>query len=229
MTPSALASLANLAELENLTLKKAPNPTDTDWGNFFAQQRFNQEQRCSGDFSARGWRVLILAECELLADGAAMAVSVPQPWLTELDLSWCWHLSNVGLRGVLLSSPQLRFVKLAGSKNLTCAALVPCCSLALLEELDCTSCNSISDDFLEFLHRLFCCVPVSSDEGLPRREALPPCVAQASDWLWAHRLRGSARLRIKNYYAEYLNDWLQFNPVRDVVVLAEEALSRVQV
>jgi len=227
LEPSALAALVALSRLECLVLKKATKPCDASWASFFVEQRRRANaEECAVPVDNRRatgmWTLLNVAESELFADTAACAfAAVPQPALTDVDLSWCWHLTDAGLRTLLSAAPSLQRVKLAGMKSLTGAGLSPCCRLASLEELDCTSCNSIADGVLEFLHRLFLAPPGASGEALPGSIPLPPRVALATAALWSRRRRWAARLQIKNYYGEFLPDWGQLRPPGDVCAEVE--------
>eukprot|EP00927_Polykrikos_kofoidii_P020763 TRINITY_DN19896_c0_g2_i1.p1 TRINITY_DN19896_c0_g2~~TRINITY_DN19896_c0_g2_i1.p1 ORF type:complete len:521 (+),score=91.07 TRINITY_DN19896_c0_g2_i1:120-1682(+) len=225
MDAPSLASLATLEHLEALTLRKAAKPTDADWGSFFHEQRLAGE----AEPSLTGWRILSFAECELFADCAAAALaSVAQPNLVEVDFSWCWHLTDVGLSGILAAAPSLQRIKLAGMKVLTAVGLANCLRLALLEELDCSACNTVADTMLEFLHRLFLGPPGSGGEALPA-ESLPPLVSRVASGLWRRRPRYSSSLRIKNYYAEYVQDWTQLRAQEDVCKSAEVFLANFDV
>mmetsp|Transcript_11610 Transcript_11610/g.37001 ORF Transcript_11610/g.37001 Transcript_11610/m.37001 type:complete len:481 (+) Transcript_11610:94-1536(+) len=221
LDPTALAALATLAGLEALTLRKATKPGDADWVSFILEQRTARTRRGEG----AQWRSLNFAECELFADGSALALAAaPLPALIDLDLSWCWHLSDAGLSSLLAAAPELQRVKLAGTKSLTAHGLVPCCRLPRLEELDCTACNSVSDGMLEFLHRLFVAPPGTGGEALPTGQ-LPLRVGRAAAGLWQKRRRGSPRLQVKNYYAEFLEDWAQLRPPCETCEAAEVLLA----
>lgn len=218
LEPPALAVLGSMPQLESVILKKASKPMDVHWAALFIEQRRVRP-------AVGHWKVLNVAECEFFADGAISALATtPQPLLLDVDLSWCWHLTDEGLCALLLAAPNLRLVKLAGVKSLTGRGLIPCCGLPQLAELDCTSCNSISDNILEFLHRLFYARPGCHSEALPREDALPPVVAKAAAALWAKRPPLAARLQVKNYYAEYLENWAQLRPPGEVCAEAERIM-----
>lgn len=224
-----LRALSSLPWLEHLALKKGTLPPDASWAALFSRQHASRIAKDPAAARRGAWRALSFAECELFADGAAASLAAAaQPLLLELDLSWCWHLTDVGLRLVLGAAPGLQRLRLAGIKGVTGGGLVPCCRMSGLEELDCTSCNSVQDQVLEFLHRLFAAAPGEGRDGLP--EELPPRVASVARGLWAQRRskrgrRSPARLRIKNYYAEYLEDWAQLQPPQDVCAAVEALLS----
>mmetsp|Transcript_6033 Transcript_6033/g.13305 ORF Transcript_6033/g.13305 Transcript_6033/m.13305 type:complete len:498 (-) Transcript_6033:43-1536(-) len=241
LEPAALCEMAGLARLESLTLKKASQPKDVEWAGFFTSHRAVSSSCKAAERSAAqeggppqmaqdipgSWTLLSFAECEFFADKAICTLAVvQQPALLEIDLSWCWHLTDKGLSSILLASPNLQRVKLAGSKGLTGVGLVPCIRLHRLEELDCTSCNSVPDGILEFLHRLFAGRPGSCDEALPKVQSLPPLVAEVAAKLWTARFYAQrrARLQIKNYYAEYLENWSQLRPSREVCEEVEALL-----
>lgn len=62
---------------------------------------------------------------------------------------------------------------------------------------------------LEFLYRLFHAPPgIISDHAFPLETALPPNAQRVSNTLWRHRSRAADHLRVKNYYNEWLEDWL---------------------
>jgi len=85
LDPAALSSLARLAKLEALTMRKATLPGDADWAGFFMEQRSIQAASHTVAIPSQ-WRVLNVSECELFADGAAAALSAaPLPGLRELD------------------------------------------------------------------------------------------------------------------------------------------------
>jgi len=235
----ALHELASLKSLDCLTLRKASKPTESDWAAFFLEQRCPSASSSSpspvlltadcGVLEEKvGWRLLNVAECEQLSDVAAGALAScgQMPRLAELDLSWCWQLTDEGLGTLLDAAPGLRFVKLAGIKSVTGASLVPCCRMPGLLELDCTSCNKMQDLMLEFLHRLFAGPP-----GSGVVDALPgplwivePLVAEVVTGLWARRSRAQEGLKVKNYYAEYLENWSQLKPAREVCSFVEVLL-----
>lgn len=228
MDASTLQAFSSLGQLQELTLRKAPKPNDEDWALFFEEQHATRQRL---GFSPPQWQVLNVSECDFFSDGAAAMfasklATVQQVELMDLDLSWCWHLTDPGIRGILSVSPRLRRVKLAGVKGLTAAGLTPCCRLPDLEELDCSSCNSVADAFLELLHRLFIAPPGSDEMALPVYQALSPQVAKAAEALWAKRSRAHPRLLIKNYYAEYLEDWAQLRPSHDACAEAEKLLAQ---
>mmetsp|Transcript_15145 Transcript_15145/g.43242 ORF Transcript_15145/g.43242 Transcript_15145/m.43242 type:complete len:485 (+) Transcript_15145:62-1516(+) len=217
---AALGSLSSLSQLEALTLRKAIQPGDADWVAFVLEQRAARARARS----PAEWRELNFSECELFSDGAALALAaVPLPALLDLDLSWCWHLSDAGLSSLLSVAPELRRVKLAGMKALSARGLVPCCRLYQLVELDCTACNSVPDSLLELLHRLFAAPPGTDGEALPPGP-LPPRLGRCAEELWCRRRRGTVRLLVKNYYAEYLQDWVDVRTPRATCCVAESLL-----
>merc|ERR1711879_1058750 len=91
---------------------------------------------------------------------------------------------------------------------MTSLALVPCCQMFGLEVLDVTACNSIADSMLEFLYRVFHAPPGCSDDAFPLTPQLPRHAQNVASVLWQHRSRAANHLRIKNYYNEWLEDWL---------------------
>lgn len=225
---NALVALSGLGGLQELTLRKASMPCDNDWAQFFSEQH---TARRRAQLSLPQWQLLNVSECDSFADCAAgvLASVLLQPanvQLLDLDLSWCWHLTDLGIRGILAAAPRLRRVKLAGVKGLTAGGLIPCCNLPDLEELDCSSCNCVADAFLEFLHRLFAGPAGSDGSALPALEALPPNVAAAAGGLWEKRTQAHPPLMIKNYYAEYLEDWAQLRPSHDACADVEQLLAR---
>jgi len=221
-----LEALGRLANLERLHLKKASQPTDAEWASFFMNQRaaaMESRQPALAD-GRRQWCSLSFAECELFADGAAAGVSgFSQPMLTFVDLSWCWLLTDDGVRGIISAAPMLQRLKLAGLKRLTAFGLVLCSGLPRLEELDVTSCNSVSDGILEFLHRLFSAPSGHCEEGLPASE-LPPNVARVAEALWSQRVRTAPKLQVKNYYGEYFQGWQRLKPALETCAEAEALL-----
>jgi len=227
LDPAALAALAGLSQLEALTMRKATLPGDNDWASFFMEQRSARAASTTLATDSQ-WRVLNVSECELFADGAAASLSaVPLPDLRELDLSWCWHLSDMGLSSIIIAAPGLWRIKVAGVKGLTARGLLPCCNLLGLEELDCTSCNSVEDTMLEFLHRLFIAPPGLSRAALPSGP-LPDRVDRVAADLWQKRSRWAPPLQIKNYYAEYVETWTQLRPQLELCTQAELLLQRLE-
>ncbi|CAE8731405.1 unnamed protein product, partial [Polarella glacialis] len=229
---SALACLARLPFLDSLSLQKAGKPTDDEWASFFCSQRACRcREAAEIEIQGDSWRVLNMSECELFCDRAASTLALSAlPHLVELDLSWCWNLGDAGLSAVLNAAPGLERLRLAGVKHMSASSLVPCCQMHKLEELDCTSCNNVADTFLEFLYRLFYAPPGGfCDDALPGLDLLPSRIAETAASLWRRRLRWAPSLRIKNYYAQYLEDWSQLRPALAVCELAEPLLADMQV
>eukprot|EP00747_Dinoflagellata_sp_TGD_P179042 gnl/TRDRNA2_/TRDRNA2_29161_c0_seq1.p1 gnl/TRDRNA2_/TRDRNA2_29161_c0~~gnl/TRDRNA2_/TRDRNA2_29161_c0_seq1.p1 ORF type:complete len:487 (-),score=79.33 gnl/TRDRNA2_/TRDRNA2_29161_c0_seq1:50-1510(-) len=234
LEPGALAALARLPMLNELTLKKATNLTDAEWAAFFLEHRRSHAGASAGMAAAEGcedrpdddtWRKLEFCGCENFADVAVASLAMrAQPALADLDLSWCWHLTDAGLRVLLAATPNIERLKLAGAEALTANGVAPCCRLARLEELDCTQCNSIKDEMLEFLHRLFFAVPGHGGDALPEVAELPQEVAHVAEALWSKRSRRSPRLRIKNYFGEFVENWIQMRPRSEVCLWAEPIL-----
>lgn len=250
LLPPALMALVELPLLDSLTLKRASNIPDADWG-VFMNMRLRQgsapwrvlcvaecEQMASEGANALaegggGWDALVApGRCELTASEQGVAISSsrssvallspslrtapPLRALQVLDMSWCWHVSDIGCRRVLRAAPELRTLRLTGLKGLTEVGLAPCALMYQLQTLDLTSCDGASDWMLDFLYQLFNEAPSREwPEGMLLR--ILELRARRPDW----RRRP---LKIRNYYSEDLAEWGRSRSPWDAYKLAEPLL-----
>ncbi|RDD47381.1 F-box/LRR-repeat protein 7 [Trichoplax sp. H2] len=149
MTSAALYHLRALKDLRSLRLKKGHNFTNDALNDLFNYVILTRNIHWSCHIT-----LLDLTECSQLDNNGLHSIAANCPQLKELNLSWCWNISDTGVDYILRMCRLLVSVILIGLHQITCNNLVDAPSFwKYLKFLNLTCCNSVKDSVVKELAR----------------------------------------------------------------------------
>jgi len=206
--PSMYFHLIGNLSLTHLRLSQANHLSGLHW--------LDMVYKLKGPFESLDFR-----ECDGFdsrALGHLGRVIIPGSTLLYLNLSWCYMLTNEGIRPVLEAAPTLEILKLKGNRNFTQEGLSPIFTIPFkrLQELNVTASDNVPDCYLEFLH-LLSHQKLNTDDYSDLSEEFIRRIEHTRTVLKEAK---APRLRIKNYYGV---DIETFKPLRETNEILKEA------
>ncbi|XP_065669199.1 F-box/LRR-repeat protein 2 [Hydra vulgaris] len=143
MTSETLLFTSQFSKLKHLKLRKGINFTKESLVYFL--KSMSEEQ-------ASKFRYLNFGECVSITDECLMYIGKRFFNIIELDLSWCWDVSDDGLSFIINNCRHLKKLHLQGMHEICGSHFSKIASsLKKLVFLDLRQCNKVDDDFIDGL------------------------------------------------------------------------------
>lgn len=150
LTDSTLLLFSGLGKLSSLRLRKGSNFTSTGMESLFSHLGLSKDDR--GHDLNYCLHTLDLGECQELTDSNVQLIANALPNLRQLDISWCFKVTDIGLAALFNSCEHLVILKLIGLHEALCEPLF-LAPLAKLLTLDLSRTDLVDDTKLHQLKR----------------------------------------------------------------------------
>ncbi|XP_031562133.1 F-box/LRR-repeat protein 20-like isoform X2 [Actinia tenebrosa] len=138
-----LTWIKQMKKLQTLRLKKGINFTAKVLQELFIGLHVDLMD------NATGILYLYLPECSNMNDEAVKSLAESFPNLLELDLSWCWDITDQGFINVVLNCNEMQSMIMCGMREIMGNCLLNLPKLMpRLRYLDASQCNKMSDQLL---------------------------------------------------------------------------------
>ena len=109
------------------------------------------KQQGKSDKARCGLRSISFIECVGLKDSGVIQLAKSFPYVEELNLSWCWDITDVGLDAVVTRCQEIHTLRLVGLKEATCQCIITKPLLPKLRVLDLEQIDLVDDDQLKVM------------------------------------------------------------------------------